>query len=122
MNEITAQEIFDTVVDGLRKQGHTSEDKDGCMYRGPNDAKCAAGILIDQSEYNPNMERGTIAQVLEMNTCPISLRERLLPHLDLIRELQLIHDKENIPLWETRFSSLAERFNLIYAPITKKNC
>lgn len=114
MNEITAQEIFDTVVNGLRQQGCRSEDEAGCVYRGPNNTKCAAGLLIAEAEYDFTMERNTIDELLKMDMCPISLRDRLSPHLVLIKRLQNIHDSETISTWEACFEFIASHFNLVY--------
>lgn len=54
---MTNQETFDIVVTALRAQGRKSVDAHGgCMYRGPNGLKCAAGHLIPDSLYSPEME------------------------------------------------------------------
>lgn len=47
---MTMQEIFDTSVGGLIKQGCQSVDG-VCRYRGPNGTKCAAGQLISDEDY-----------------------------------------------------------------------
>jgi hypothetical protein len=63
----TVQEAFNKICEGLVAQGRGSfvqeiVDADGdlepvrCMYRGAHGAKCAVGILIDDTHYNPVME------------------------------------------------------------------
>lgn len=49
------QEIFDTAVAALIKQGEPSYD-DGCYYRGPGGAKCAIGHLIPDEKYSEGLE------------------------------------------------------------------
>lgn len=57
-----AQEIFDTVVKGLAAQGWKKSGVDApegnfkCMYRGPNNLRCAAGMLIPDVRYIASME------------------------------------------------------------------
>lgn len=51
---MNAQEIFDKVVNHLRKQGHRSLSEDGrCLYRGSNGDKCAIGCIISDEDYQP---------------------------------------------------------------------
>lgn len=59
------QEIFDYVAEKIVEQGGFSYDRDRgkdeegevlCLYRSPDGKKCAAGWLIPDSEYRPNME------------------------------------------------------------------
>jgi hypothetical protein len=54
---MTNQEIFDKVWNWfIRDNNPTSIQENFCLYRGPNGAKCAAGILIPDSEYLEGME------------------------------------------------------------------
>ncbi len=85
----TAQEIFTQVwnhfvVDG----GAYSVDSKGCCYRGPNGAKCAVGVLLRDDEYSPEIEGSSVGALPSKGALP----ERLLPHLELLRQLQLCHD------------------------------
>lgn len=57
----TVQDIFDTAVGGVIAQGRPSVNADGqCMYRSPDGAKCAAGQLIPDDQYNPAWENKNI--------------------------------------------------------------
>ena len=51
----TKQEIFDTVLRGMRKQGKPSVGSDGfgCYYRSPDGCKCGIGMLIADEDYRP---------------------------------------------------------------------
>lgn len=59
------QEIFETMVKNLMKQGRKSvvgsidSGDETCLYRGPNGSKCAIGFLIDDLEYNESFENET---------------------------------------------------------------
>lgn len=117
------QEIFDTVVAHLRKQGCKSVKlaADGgpaygiegisCLYRGPNGLMCAAGCLIADEDYSPEMEdisanRGILQDYFEEMGCDTYF----------IRKLQIIHDEECVQDWEDEFERLAQRYGLVYTP------
>lgn len=53
-----------------------------CVYRGKDGAKCAAGLLIPDQEYNSSMEGKAIAYLIGVPS----------KALRLISELQLWHD------------------------------
>ncbi len=53
---MTDNEIFDTVVKGILKQGKPSILKGYCKYRGPDNTKCAAGLLISDDDYSSEFE------------------------------------------------------------------
>ena len=91
-----AQEIFDTVVAHLYRQKVVSvmvyeDSKIGtiCAYRGENGTKCAAGVLIPDEYYKPEMENETIFNL----TYSFKVPDFLKTNLQLIRELQRLHDK-----------------------------
>jgi hypothetical protein len=126
---MTPQEIFDTVVNHLRQQGARSvltqerilqlDLADGtCAYRAANGYKCAAGALIQDEEYAPEMEGKNIAFIIRGfgYDPPISLIDRLYPHLELINKLQRLHDAREISEWENTFREIATDHNLIYTP------
>ena len=88
----TEQEIFDQVVTHLAKQriGSFMEGK-GCAYRGEGGTMCAAGCLIADDEYDPQMD------ALSTPTAWSELVSKgLVPkqHEDFILELQRIHDSK----------------------------
>ena len=59
LNQATPQEVFDQVSQHLLKQNKQSTRyeklRNFCAYRSGN-LKCAAGCLIDDDEYSPEME------------------------------------------------------------------
>jgi hypothetical protein len=58
LNAMSLQEIFDFVNDAITKQGVPSFDSElgDCAYRGPNGLKCAAGWLLDDADYDRELE------------------------------------------------------------------
>lgn len=110
---MTAQEVFDTVVAHLRKQGVRSIDENGkCLYRGPNDTKCAVGCLIPNESYHPAFETMSSGWVIRQPGLA-----RLKQHKVLLGVLQIVHDYHDIWRWETSFQETAKEFNLQYTPV-----
>jgi hypothetical protein len=110
----TAQEIFDTVVAHLRKQGCKSEDDDGCLYRSPNGLSCAVGALIPKYAYSPEMENKALQKLLDSKLLPLDLQDEFTEHHALLSDLQDLHDVIPVSLWEVEFRKTATRFNLGY--------
>lgn len=112
-----AQAIFDKVVTHLRTQNACSLNKYGCAYRGEDGLKCAVGCLIEDSEYNPDMEMLIVGALLaraSMKGTP--LHDRLAPHPQLLADLQHVHDHYTVDLWEELFGQLAVKHNLTLTP------
>lgn len=127
---ITAQSIFDKVVNGLRAQGSKCLNNSGdCAYRNkvmpdgraaPDSLKCAAGLLIEDSEYTFKMESISIVRLLgsiSYDIVPISMHARLKPHAPLIASLQRVHDISDVNEWEKEWMWVAETHNLQYKPV-----
>jgi len=117
----TEQEVFDQVINHLRKQGGRSTfDEDefvdtgeleykGCAYRGSEGRKCAAGCLIGDDEYSVELEG--------QNWEYLSLKD-IVPRtkMSLITELQYLHDNVSQESWNTRARDIAEDYGLNYTP------
>jgi hypothetical protein len=87
-------DIFNYVVDHLRKQGDKSLRPDGgiCAYRGRNENMCAVGCLIADDEYDPSWEGRGIDLLVEENQLPPGLKARIESNLDMLANLQYFHD------------------------------
>jgi hypothetical protein len=90
-------EIFNHVVDHLRRQGKASKLTESCgdqicAYRGDGGAMCAVGALITDDEYQESLEGCGIHTLLKDGILPSSLHERLLPHEEMLADLQNFHD------------------------------
>lgn len=118
ISSATAQEIFDQVAAHLIRQGQpalgrltNSAMSASCMYRGVDGLKCAAGCLIADEEYNPQMEgHGWIDLVYEGLVGD--------EHSSLVDALQGAHDKAPVqPILfldyvKAELRKIAERRNL----------
>lgn len=108
------QETFNMIVAGLRAQEwrKSSAGRDGfgvvvCKYRGPNGLKCAAGHLIPDEQYSPDMEGGCVDELVRLVP---ALR---LHNTALVVQCQVLHDGSESPEdMEARFKLLAARFGL----------
>jgi hypothetical protein len=138
----TLQQIFDIVIVALRAQGcpsyrlpiSVSPQKPiaGCLYRGPNGAKCAIGHLIRDEDYKPEFEmkgiNADIRTALRKNGVNVFQNFELataeeLRTFEFLKKLQVAHDifaGMSNEIWrdelEKRFNLIADDFNLIYTP------
>jgi len=88
---MTEQEIFDTAVIGVLKQGIASvRDGGACAYRGKNGTKCAVGFLISDEEaekYDEFDEYGV------RDLISSGFLQGFVYYSDLLADLQRAHDK-----------------------------
>lgn len=113
------QKTFNKVVRALRKQGCKSQkptgDYDGsmsCLYRGPNNTKCAAGHLIPNKLYDKRME-GQVAKGSRVS----KVLESCGHDPDFVCGLQFIHDSYEPAQWEKRFQIIADKHRLKVPPL-----
>lgn len=115
---MTAQELFDKVVDHLYIQGEPSflGGTDICAYRGEWGTKCAAGVLIPDDLYDPEMESKGWFHVAHK----FKSLEFLDEHKDLIVSLQLAHDATEPERFVRditfSFATIAKTYGLKFAP------
>ena len=106
---MTRQETFDTVARHLLAQGCRSVNGEGnCQYRGTDGTKCAAGVLIPDEDYSPDME-GKL-------TCPHTLIGYFLAglgyDLELVVALQRVHDYWPVEEWRDGLHAVAKKHGL----------
>ena len=112
---MTNQEVFDKVVAHARQQGCKSLIENGlnpeegpiCAYRGENNTKCFAGILIPDEDYRKSYEDK--ASMAVFHAIGITDMDDF-----LVRNLQVIHDKYDVEEWEGKFKKLANDWLLVY--------
>lgn len=115
LKEATAQQVFDQVVTHLRTQGERSTDAAAnCVYR-YGKLKCAAGALISDDEYKPEMDGGS---GLYGTSWESLIKRELVPatgHTGLIGDLQCVHDSwEGHSYWEGKLAAVALTHSLTY--------
>jgi hypothetical protein len=109
------QTTFDRVVSHLRQQRAKARGAFGlCVYRAANGTKCAVGCLIPDHKYSQSLE-GQSLEVEFANEVKAILEEE--GHdVNLVRQLQVIHDRVFIHHWEAEFEKLAAKCNLEFQP------
>ena len=108
--EATPQQVFDQVAKHLLEQGRKSSKLIGgedeiCLYRGPEGTMCAAGCLIADDEYKDDMERMSWISLVGHNRVPRT-------HMNLISDLQVIHDEREPSTWREELLEISKRFDL----------
>jgi len=102
----TAQEVFNQVTTHLLQQNSRSVGEKGtCMYRGSKNKVCAAGCLIAEDEYVEAFEYQRWQELHDAGWVPED-------HMELINELQIIHDSLPTEIWEKTLQQLAKDRNL----------
>ena len=95
---MTRQELFDLFVETSKNGGFPSgkpephcDDGYSCLYRTEDGKKCLIGLLIDDQDYNSNLENLTPShdEIWER----IKNKIPYIQHKDHLRSLQCIHDK-----------------------------
>lgn len=111
LSKATAQQVFDQVATHLLAQGKKSANGEKCLYRGPEGTMCAAGCLIADDEYTPNMEgKGWYSFVSNHGVTS--------EHEELINRLQGLHDAGNPEEWRAGLQCIAGHFNLSRAVLS----
>jgi len=102
--ELDVQAAFEQAIRQLYKQGGQSMGKNSCMYRGPNERRCAVGAVLPDAIYNKAFEgvtfppgspgtsdfdRNPSRQAFAMWAYALPERTR-----NMLEKLQLIHDDE----------------------------
>lgn len=108
---MNTQEVVETVVKHLFEQGcragemRPNSASDGehffCQYRDPEGRMCAAGKMIRNEDYDPEMEGTDIGTVISRFGL-----DYLKPHSGILVLLQQSHDLSNF--WETTESMKKE--------------
>lgn len=124
--DATEQEVFNQVARHLLTQQKVSflTSHDMCAYRSPFGA-CAAGCLLADDEYTPEMEGKSWDQLALSGRVPNE-------HVELINVLQNLHDEghdlmDQVPSnvfseWRHRLEEVAEEFNLETTVLEEMEC
>jgi len=110
-NKMEPQEVFNKIVKHLRKQKRASRCKDGGLYFSPNGDKCSTGCLMEDGEYRDQYEGLDMNEMIAI-AVP-SLHDRLFPHVELLCEIQEVHDNHDPCEWEDDLASVANEFDLL---------
>lgn len=101
---LTKQKIFNEVKTHLLSQNAKSytdymyPNKISCAFRGNHNRKCAIGHLIKDEFYYPELESCTLISDEVIKVLNLSNVDAVL-HMDLLKELQAIHDNDPPHTW-----------------------
>lgn len=109
----TEQEVFDHIAIHLLTQMEKSMSVYNTMGQYRSDSKlyqnkklsCAAGCLMGDKEYIPELEGNSWEVLVENDLAPND-------HFEIIQKLQRIHDWEDIDSWKQLLINLANKHNL----------
>lgn len=110
---MTDQEAFTTAARHLLNQGKKSVDlfdSCRCLYRDECGRKCAIGCLIPDDLYHVTMENLNVVELSSEFGSIKQLFEGL--SINLLEDLQSIHDRKSISDWEKLLKMTAVHFNL----------
>jgi glycerol dehydrogenase-like iron-containing ADH family enzyme len=110
---ITLQEVYDTVKAHLLRQNTRSLINRTCAYRGAHGAKCAVGVLIQDAYYDKDIEgcaafNSEVIKALRASDIPTDEET-----MEMLFQLQMIHDKYEIEEWPDRIEKVAVDFELV---------
>ena len=119
MTDVQRQATFDRVATHLMTQGHKAllpdhmqiKRSDGkysniCAYRTPSGDTCAAGCLIPEEQYRPELEQTDLCDVIPQVP---ALQEH---DKDLLARLQEVHDCWDAEDWKDGLRRVADEFFL----------
>lgn len=130
LDEVRAgmQRLFDDTARHLLNQRACASIGGSCRYRGTDGMKCGIGACIPDEDYLPDMENKlashhsiftVLAQIYwpglqtSQNSNGFVLRvDGSRRPIDLIEEIQLIHDVDRVEDWPERLKELAGDFQL----------
>lgn len=113
------QRIFNRVKKHLLQQNSKATCRfDGetiCVYRAKNGNKCAAGALIQNKHYSPDLERNMVDAPIVREALCNSLKTPL-EDMDIafIKQLQYVHDENPPRKWPSKLKNMAEAHKLKY--------
>lgn len=105
LDDYSIAEIIAYVGVSLLKQGKRSvmlSGYDRCMYRGPNGTKCAVGMLIPDELYYKEIESAAARALPRI--LGVKMRS---DKIDLLEDLQSIHDERGAEYWRIELLRLA---------------
>lgn len=131
---MTAQEIFDKVLQHLRNQKCKAAHQNACRYRTPNGNKCAVGCLLPENTATSAFEGVTVDSLGMAFHAPLESKQAALAaaltaagidktHQRLLGDLQYAHDDalpfdpgEPLEKWENAMQQIAKHHGLTYSP------
>jgi hypothetical protein len=127
---LTRQQIFDRVKLHLLTQKVKSVAHAMCLYHGPDNTSCAVGCLIPDKHYQQQIEGRAVSRLqakyqndsdhllYEILKCS-GIRVGNRPTLNLLNDLQYIHDYTEVGNWSKGLAKIARQYKLTNTNIKK---
>ncbi len=123
LSALTRQDVFDIVAGCLLRQNARATAFDGvkCMYRAPDGKRCAIGWVMPDEVYHQTLEflgvRDLAMQMINTNYADAFARF-LYAHMDMLRDLQEMHDARQPSEWPVALHVIAQRHCLNAETVT----
>lgn len=111
------QKVFDTVAKHLLTQNakSLSRGRSTCVYRSHDGKSCAVGVLIKDEFYDSSLEGRSCSNEKVVEALEASLKDKLeFGEIDLLSDLQMIHDNCTPDEWPMVLDALASTKGLKY--------
>lgn len=110
---MTNQTMFNRVSKHLLTQKRKSVNKGECAYYGPNNLKCAVGVLIPRAKYSPSFEgygvNGSLDRCADLRKVTGIDTPEL---IEIATALQYVHDDNKPSQWKAKLKQVAKQFEL----------
>lgn len=120
------QEIFNRVATHLLTQNAKSNELENptvCLYRGANGTSCAIGCLITDEAYSVDLEgHGSASSTIRKALACSGIEMDAMSYdidvisydtdVELLRDLQYIHDAYEVIRWREKLVEIAEKHGL----------
>lgn len=107
-----AQEVFDKVAIHLLIQNEQSANEGTCLYRSEDGLMCAVGCIIKDEHYSEDLEKKSFDHKLVTDAVRKSIGRLSGLKVNILNELQTLHDGEFISNWSTGLTRIAYRYGL----------
>lgn len=107
----TTQTAFDKISAHLVKQDRRARPSKNiriCQLKTAEGLQCAVGCLIPDEDYRIELEQYLVRELVAEVPCLRGLDAQFL------RDMQLIHDKENVENWPRMLRQYARKNGLVY--------
>ena len=114
---MSAQEVFDYVAVQLMTQGRHSTRANSSellsFYRGDFGTKCPGGMLMTDDEYDSSFEYHELDLLMNFQTVDgPALPQRIRDNIELVLDLQELHDTEPVEMWKSILYYVAHKHQL----------
>ena len=106
LEDCTKQEVYDYIANHLLTQNKKCLKEKQCLYH-HNELRCAAGCLIPEDKYDPDIEETNWDGLTSWGFAPSN-------HRYLIEDLQIIHDSEEPKDWREKIIEVDKKHKLNY--------